>query len=321
MKTRQQVSNACKIRSIAISNTSTLGVSFSVKTCQDYGIDWRMCLRSLIELGIKRFRIMSYWDLHETDQGTFNFTLLDDQLDFIAKAGATATLCIGIRQPRWPESHIPIWALELGEDERNTAYLTYHHVVIERYRGRTCIDSWQLENEFWNKGFGLNNTFSRKRLVTEFNALRSLDPERPIIMSLGNTVGLPLFAPKPDLFGTTMYLTQYENGRYSSTKFKPWYFKLRALLVKAIGRRPLIIHELQAEPWGPKANWEMIDSEQAMSMSPDKLKACVEFAKKSGITYMDLWGGEWWYWRKTKHKDIALWSTVKNEVVKSRHIA
>jgi hypothetical protein len=223
-----------------------------------------------------------------------------------------------MRQPRWPETHLPQWALELPEDNRTDAYLAYHRLVIERYKETPCIESWQLENEFWNKGFGLHNTFSRKRLIAEFKMLRELTPERPIIMSLGNTIGLPLFAPKPDLFGTTMYLMQYENGRYSPTKYAPWYFALRRVIVRLFGRRDLIIHELQAEPWGPKVNNVMDDTEQAKSMNPKQFKASMEFARKSGIKYKDLWGGEWWYWRKTTSTDMALWSVVKNEVIQSR---
>jgi hypothetical protein len=310
-----------KQRTHAIKNDSRLGVSFSVQLCANYQISWQSCLQALIDLGIQRFRIMSYWDEYEQIEGNYDFTSLDQQLQMLAKAGATATLCIGIRQPRWPESHVPQWALSLDEEARTTAYLAYHQAVIDRYKSSLVVESWQLENEFWNRGFGLNNNFSRKRLITEFKMLRSSDPERPIIMSLGNTVGLPLFAPKPDLFGTTIYLVQYENGRYSRSKYKPWYFKLRALLVRVIGLRSLIIHELQAEPWGPESNWDMSDSEQAQSMNPEQLQTNVAFAKQTGITYADLWGGEWWYWRKTTSADIALWSAAQNEIAESRHIA
>ncbi|MCA9347419.1 beta-galactosidase [Candidatus Saccharibacteria bacterium] len=301
-----------------IRNEIRLGVSFSVKTCKDYSLDWQACLDGLLDAGFQRFRIMSYWDLHEPEQGVYDFSLLDSQLEIITKAGAEATLCIGMRQPRWPETHIPAWALELEIEDRRSAYLAYHRLIIERYKNYHCIQSWQLENEFWNKGFGQNNDFSRSRLKEEFSVLRALDPNRPIIMSLGNTVGLPIFAPKPDLFGTTMYLVQYENGRYSHTKFKPWYFALRRILVRIFGWRDLLIHELQAEPWGPKANWEMDDQEQALSMNSDQLKRCVQFAKDSGMKYMDLWGGEWWYWRKTTRGDHELWATVKSLVSDSR---
>jgi hypothetical protein len=264
---------------------------------------------------------MSYWDVHEPSDGQLDWSTLDKQIEIIKGAGARVTLCIGMRQPRWPETHVPEWALALNVNSRTEKYLLYHQAVIDRYKAETCIESWQLENEFWNKSFGQNNTFSRKRLIQEFKMIRESDPERPIIMTLGNTFGLPLFAPKPDLFGTTMYLVQFEKGRYSSSRYSPFYFRLRSWLVRLIGWRSLIIHELQAEPWGPKANWEMGDAEQAKSMDAAQLKKCVDFARKSGMPYMDLWGGEWWYWRKTAKQDTELWSAVKNEVVESRHYA
>jgi hypothetical protein len=308
-----------KARADAIKHDTRLGVSFSVQICQNYQIDWKACLQALIDLGIQRFRIMSYWDEYEPVQGIYDFSVLDQQLELLSSAGATATLCIGIRQPRWPESHIPSWALILDEDNREAAYLSYHQTVIDRYLGSPTIESWQLENEFWNKGFGLNNTFSRKRLVREFNTLRLSDPETPIIMSLGNTTGLPLFAPKPDLFSTTIYLMQYQDGRYTKSKYKPWYFKLRRVLVRLVGLRSLVIHELQAEPWGPVSTWDMNDAEQAMTMNSYQLKINVQFARNTGIAYMDLWGGEWWYWRKTKSADVALWTAVQNEVLEARH--
>lgn len=302
-----------------IKNSIELGVSFSIKTCADYGINWQTCLESLLEAGFKRFRIMSYWDLHHPKIDVYDWGLLDKQLEIITARGATASLCIGMRQPRWPETHAPGWALELDVDTRVSYYFAYHQAVIDRYKDTSCIESWQLENEFWNKSFGLNNTFSRKRLVTEFKMLRASDPERPIIMSLGNTVGYALLAPKPDLFGTTMYLTQFEKGKYSPTKYSPLYFRVRSWLVKIICWRSLVIHELQAEPWGPKANWEMDDQEQSRSMDAEQFKKCVAFARNSGMKYMDLWGAEWWYWRKTTQKDVALWTTVKNEVLEAQH--
>lgn len=305
-------------RTKKIRNSIDLGVSFSVKTCHEYTINWRSALTALLDCGIQRFRIMSYWDLHEGSRGVYDFSLLDEQLSMITAAGGRVSLCIGMRQPRWPETHLPSWTLGMDIEQRTNAYLAYHQLVIDRYKSVDCIESWQLENEFWNKNFGENNTFSRERLKTEFTMIRGADPDRPIIMSLANTYGYPILGPKPDLYGTTMYLNQFEKGRYTRTKLSPLYFQLRKFLVKATTFKGLIIHELQAEPWGPKANWEMSSSEQSKSMSPIQLKKCIKFARQSGIKYADLWGAEWWYWRKTKSTDMALWSVVQSEVNSSK---
>jgi hypothetical protein len=252
---------------------------------------------------------MSYWDVHEPEQGTVDWGILDKQLQMIADVGARASLCIGMRQPRYPETHVPAWALSLDEEARCVAYMKYHRAVIERYRSQECIESWQLENEFWNRGFGQNNTFSRQRLVSEFNLLRQLDPTRPIIMSLANTYGYPLRAPRPDIYGTTIYLRQHKNQGYTTNRLSPIYFKIRSRMVRLLTGKPLVIHELQAEPWGPCANWDMSPEEQSKSMDVAQLQRCVSYAKQTGMRYIDLWGAEWWYWRYSAHEDSLLWSS------------
>jgi hypothetical protein len=253
---------------------------------------------------------MSYWDLHEPAIGVVDLSLLTRQLDIIEEAGARTTLCLGMRQPRWPETHLPSWAVGLNEERREKLYTEFLTKVVEDYRERTCIESYQLENEFWNKNFGENNTFSRDRLIREFDLVRRLDPNRPIIMTLGNTTGYPIGKPKADIYGTTLYRIQYTKHGYSRSRYPSWYFMIRRRLTRIVSQRDLIIHELQAEPWGPQANWEMSDEEQAKSMDATKLANVLEFADKTGIYYKDLWGGEWWYWRKNVRGDSSLLEVI-----------
>ncbi len=172
-------------------------------------------LESTIRLGIKRFRIMSYWNIYEPEQGNIDFTQLDQQIAILKKNNCRATLTIGMRQPRWPETHIPEWAKQLTHDETVAAYMIFHQAVIERYKDEEIIESWQLENEFWLRSFGINFDYSRKRLVEEFNMIRELDPERPIIMSTAQFLSLPLFRPTPDIFATSIYRVIYNNKKTS----------------------------------------------------------------------------------------------------------
>ena len=46
----QQIKKA--VRSLV--NTTELGVSFSIKSCRDYDIDWQAALKDTINLGFKR---------------------------------------------------------------------------------------------------------------------------------------------------------------------------------------------------------------------------------------------------------------------------
>jgi hypothetical protein len=86
------------------------GVSFSLKQCRNFGLDPQQTLSWLIRQGWRRFRLMSYWDEHETTRGQYDFSELDWQIQRIEKAGGQVSLCLGVKQPRWPEYHWPSWA-------------------------------------------------------------------------------------------------------------------------------------------------------------------------------------------------------------------
>jgi hypothetical protein len=87
------------------------GVSFSIKQCHSFGISPDKCLDWLIkQAGFKRFRLMSYWNETEKHPGQYDFTELDKQVKRIKRGKGTISLCLGARQPRWPENHWPDWA-------------------------------------------------------------------------------------------------------------------------------------------------------------------------------------------------------------------
>jgi hypothetical protein len=54
----------------------------------------------------------------------------------------------------------------------------------------------------------------------------------------------------------------------------------------------------------------MSAAEQDKSMNPVQLLRNVAFARATGLGYADLWGAEWWYWRKITFHDNDLWSTA-----------
>ncbi len=301
-----------KAKSAEIVESTDIGVSFSLLSCTEYDIAWRDALKSTLDLGFKRFRLMSYWNLHEKNQGSYDFAELDEQLKIIESRGGRVSLSIGIRQPRYPETHMPKWTENLSAREVTSLYMKYHTAVIERYKDSPCIESWQLENEFWLRSFGENFDYSRTRLKQEFAVIRNLDPSRPIIMTLASVVSLPLGRPTPDIYGTSMYRVIYnsESQKYTTTWAKPWVYKIKKFFIKLIKNRNLIVHELQAEPWGPKANWEMSTHEQFKSINSSEVEKSIAYAKASGITYIDMWGAEWWYWRKMTYTDTGLQETV-----------
>lgn len=291
------------------------GVSFSVKQCRAFGIDPAETLDWLLqEAGFRRFRLTSYWNEIEKEQGTYDFTELDRQIARIAAAGGAISLCLGLKQPRWPEYHWPAWAKELSPNALQTALLAFITVVIERYKNNPAVISWQLENEALLKGFGVDIRIDRKRLCAEYTLVKQLDSSRPIIMSTSNGWGIPLRRPIPDIIGFSYYAVMHKNGKYRRTMHRPWLYKLRKGLIKLTRQRSVFIHELQLEPWGHTAIWKMTFEEQDRSMSPRQIAANLQAAQKIGACPIDLWGAEWWYWRLRKHHDPTIWRAVQQNL-------
>ena len=297
-----------------------LGVSFSLHRCAELGVDKKSCLRAAIsELGFRRFRLMSYWNIHEQTRGHYNFSELDWQIDMIAKAEGTVTMCLGMRQPRWPEFHVPEWAQKLTVAERNDALAKYISVVIDRYKNRDVVISWQLENEALLQSFGDNRLgdFDRSRLRREFKLVKSLDNTRPVIMTLSDSWGLPWRRPKPDMFAMSMYrITRNKQGEIVHSKRPALFYRLRRWLILVLRWRRTFIHEMQAEPWFDRAIGEVPIKDQLSQMPVLQIQKTIAYAQRTGAKTVDLWGLEWWYWLKVRKNEPALWDgMVKNGTV------
>jgi hypothetical protein len=183
-------------------NPDLFGVTFSLKQCRAFQLDPEQTLGWLLhDAGFRRFRLMSYWDEHEKEQDAYDFSDLDWQIKQIAKAGGVITLCLGARQPRWPENHWPEWVWQLDKPGRTKALLAYIQKVVERYKDQKAIISYQLENEALLKQFGARPEVDRRRLREEFNLVKRLVPPRPVIMTTSTSWGIPLRQPIPDHVG------------------------------------------------------------------------------------------------------------------------
>jgi hypothetical protein len=287
------------------------GVSFSLKQCRNFKLDPAETLDWLLdEAGFRRFRLMSYWDEHERSPGKYDFSALDNQIRQIAGAGGVITLCLGARQPRWPENHWPDWAWQAAKSERTAALLKYIETIVRRYKDNPAIISYQLENEALLKAFGERPEVDRRRLRTEYNLVKRLDPSRPIIMSTSTSWGIPVRRPLPDIVGFSYYQIIHSSKGYSTAWHTPRLHRLRKALIHLLKNRPVFIHELQLEPWGPDAIWKISAEEQDKSMDITQIKRNISLAEKVGAYPIDLWGGEWWYWR-LKHGDASIWQAVR----------
>lgn len=293
-------------------DSAKFGVSFSVKQCRNFKIDSDKTLRWLIQdAGFKRYRLMSYWNEHEKEQGNYDFSELDRQFKIIEKAGGSITLCLGARQPRWPENHWPEWAWNAKYETRTKALLSYIEAVVNRYIDSPALVSYQLENEALLEDFGRNPEVDRQRLREEFALVKRLDPDKAVIMSTSTSWGIPFRRPIPDIVGFSFYHTLFHKGAYRESNFYPWTHRFRKYLIKLLHRKPTFIHELQCEPWGPKGIWDMTDEEQDKSMSTAHIAENIHLAKAIRAYPIDLWGGEWWYWRHLNGDDSIIQSVVE----------
>jgi hypothetical protein len=288
------------------------GASISIKQCRNFDITPSQVIHAALQdLHLRRFRLMSYWNEHEQKSGQFNFEALDQQVSQIASSGGTISMCLGARQPRWPESHWPSWSLDLPNDKRTEALMRYITEVINRYKDEPAIVSWQLENEALLKNFGEQGDFDRKRIRQEYELVKSIDSSRPVIMTTSTSWGVPIRRPIPDIVGFSLYRVTHDKGKYRTSIYQPWIFKLRQRLIKLLWNRTSFIHELQAEPWGPQNIWEMDIAEQNKSMSLEILQKNLAVADAIALYPIDFWGLEWWYWSK-QNGNPRIWNTIKS---------
>ncbi|MBC7746857.1 hypothetical protein H7Y40_02665 [Pedobacter sp.] len=297
----------------------TIGVSFSDKRSRELGLDWRANYTALLDdMHIRSFRLMSYWDEYEKNRGQFDFTDLDWQMDEAAKRGATVSLSIGLRQPRWPECHEPGWATTLSGNEWKQSLYAYIKVVMQRYENHPALLSWQLENEGANNWFGTCGPVDKVRLTEEFNFTKSLTA-KPVWMSLSDQHGLPINPPLPDKFGYSVYRTVWSDKTwpyigYMTYPTPIWYHKLRAVIIKAYTGRDIFIHEMQLEPWAYRDTKDVSIAEQDKSMNLDQIHDNLLFTREIGAQDIYAWGSEWWYWRKEILKDPTVWEKVRSEI-------
>jgi hypothetical protein len=164
----------------ASNQPQVIGASFIPDYASSLGLDPQQTLDAMLnELGVRHLRLTSYWSTAEATQGTYDFSQLDWQFAKAEKAGAKVSLSVGLRQPRWPECHAPSWVDTTQPSSQWHPQLeNYITEVVKRYQNSPALESYQIENEFFLRGFGECHNFERERLVREYNLVKKLDPDR-----------------------------------------------------------------------------------------------------------------------------------------------
>lgn len=291
----------------------TYAVSFSSRQAEALKLNSdETYLAILDDLGAKKIRLAAYWDTIEPAPGQFDFLDLDWQIDEAERRDVQVLLAVGHKLPRWPECFMPDWARGLNQSTQKEHLLKMIREVVIRYNHRTAVVSWQLENEPFVKWFGDCPKPNSELLRNELALVRALSDKQVVITDSGELSTWRRAANFADRFGTTMYRVTW--NPYYGYGFYPLPAALYRLKARLWGLRPsdVIITELQAEPWPPgKLLVDTPLQDQFFSLSLDRFKNNVAFAKKTGFGEVYLWGAEWWYWLKTTQNHPEFWEEAK----------
>lgn len=302
----------------------TLGVSFIPDYAQSLGLNPENTMKALLNIGVKQFRLVSYWSDIEPSEGQYNFSQLDWEFKDAQQYHAKIILTVGLRQPRWPECQMPSWADNEPQSVWQPKLEQAMTMVINRYKDSPSLEAYQLENEYFLKGFGICTNFSRSRLISEYNLVKKLDPSHSVIIGRSNNaLGFPLGQPTPDEFSISIYKRVWDANvthRYIEYPFPAWFYAFLAGVQKIFLHRDMMIGEMQAEAWPPngKSITQISLAEQNKSLDATRLLNRFKFGEATGMRSIDLWGAEYWYYRLVKLHDPSLWNVAKQEFASSK---
>lgn len=290
----------------------TFGITFSETYAQSLGLNSRQVYLDILnEFNFNKLRLIAYWNLIEPQKNNFNFDYLDFQINEALKRNKEVVLAIGFRVPRWPECHIPEWAKNLKNEEFKKELFNYLEKVINRYKNNPAIKIWQVENEPFLTVFGICPQPNKNLFNQELNLVKNLDPQKPILITdSGELSSWINTAGKSEIFGTTLYRFVWNKYTGFMKHFiPPALYSLRAWLIeKFTPTKKVIIAELQAEPWIPNSSYTL--EKQTQTFTLKDLKDNINFARKTGISEIYLWGAEWWYLLKLNNH-AEYWEEIK----------
>lgn len=272
--------------------TGKLGITFSPRYARSLGLEPRLVLPKLLdELNVKAVRLPVYWDEVEKNPGQYNFSEIDYYLSLLRERNVDVILVLGHKQPRWPECFAPDWTLNLSREGKDQAILSLVREETSHFKKYENIKAWQVENEPLFP-FGVCDKPTKltyNRLLQEVALVKNAD-HRPVIVTDSGELSSWINARRlGDILGVTMYRSVW-NPYFGMSEYPipPVFYNLKAAFVKFITSKnhsPVIIAELQAEPWVPAAKsvTEISFEENAEYFPAEKLKKNVDFAKKNRI--------------------------------------
>lgn len=297
------------------------GVTWSATYSKELGIDSQKGLEAALDdLGVRRFRIPSYWNLIEAEKGKKDFSILQNQLDAIAGRGGKAIVVVGATQPRWPECWLPTWAQGLTAADREQAQMDYVRETVRHFAGHPALESWQVENELSLFSFGLCKDQRKEFVIDEMKNVRTIDAEiakgknpHPIYTADSGELSTWLgFAPYVDGKGVSTYrLVREPGGKVIRYFFLPPFIYFRHALLVRPWIKTIFVSEFQMEPWELAPLSILPLEEQMKTFDLNQMKNSFHFAERMRMPSVYFWGAEWWYWMKEVKQQPAFWDEAK----------
>lgn len=290
------------------------GINFSQKYASELSLDWREVYLALLkDMNVKNLRLAVHWDLFEKQDGNYDFSDLDWQIQQAKENKARVIPIIGMKTSRWPECHIPNWAISLNKEKQQEKILVLLEKIVSRYKDDNTIEYWQVENEpFFS--FGECPWKDDEFLEKEIALVRSIDKNHKIVLSDSGEGSFWFRISKlGDILAVTTYRTAWfkEFKRYVKYPFPPSFYNSKIFLIKAFWGKEVMCGEFQSEPWGEKLTYNLPFFEQEKSMNLEKFKDNIEYIKKTKYSRVYLWGGEWMYWIKVNNYNPLIWEEAK----------
>lgn len=328
----------------ALAGEVRLGTTYSQVQAEYLDMDPKETYLKVLDMGFKIIRLGAYWSEIEKEEGVYDFSFLDWQIDEAEKRKLPIILTVGMKAPRWPEYFIPDWLMKeidlppggnVAENEMLRKKTRLFIVkVLERYRQKDIIEVWQVENEplnlFGGEDWHIGADFFRQ----EVKLIRWLDQGRRKILVTTATYPntflgiLARMSVKHDQIEECLEVCDILGlNIYPTIGHRFWWFKLvfrssdravekyfTSLLrkIKEAGKEAWII-ELQAEPWEPGVLVHKKRSLPRTSSAEATEKYLQQFEKKDIDTIL-LWGCEYWIYRDDQFDDdswIKMWDRIK----------
>lgn len=281
------------------------GVTFSAPYAEGLGLEWKKVYTEMFkDLKPKYIRLSAYWNSVEKQRGEIDFSDLDFQVDEAVKNNAKIVIGVGRRLPRWPECHDPQWIKGLSQSSLKNAQLSYVEAVVTHFSDRSNVIAWQVENEPFLSTFGICPQLDTEILDAEINLVKKLDPVRPVIITDSGELSFWMYSgARGDIFGTTFYRYVFSDvfKRYWTNHIPALYYRFKGGMLSILHPgKPIVIMELEAEPWTTKGIPNTPIDEQFKTMGINNFETIVKIAGSTGFSPQYLWGVEWWYWMKEK---------------------